>query len=111
MNEANAVYMVRFWIKPGGEQKVLDWLDKGHIADVVGQPGFLWARRFRLDGTDDDGWAAHAMIYGLESLGHLQAYMDSDAARGYAEERETLGLAPLLRMDRCWGEVEYAVDA
>ncbi len=111
MNEANAVYMVRFWIKPGGEEKVLDWLDTSHIADVVGQPGFLWARRFRLEGTDDDGWAAHAMIYGLESMDHLHAYMNGDAARGYAEERETLGLAPLLRMDRCWGVTEFGVDA
>lgn len=111
MQEANTVYMVRFWIKPGGEDKVLDWLDNGHIADVVSQPGFLWARRYRLEGEDADGWAAHAMIYGLESMDHLHAYFESDAARGYGEERETLGLAPLLRMDRAWGVTEFGVDA
>jgi quinol monooxygenase YgiN len=111
MQEAGAVYLVRFWVKPGDEARVLDWLDNGHIADVVSQPGFLWARRYRLAADDADGWPAYAMVYGLESMAHLEAYFESAAARGYAEERKALGLDPLLRMDRNWGVVEYAVDA
>ena len=65
--DAPVVYFVRFWIKPGGERKVLDWLDGGHMQNVVQQPGFLWARRYELSEADDEGWTAHAMVYGLQS--------------------------------------------
>jgi len=111
MQEANAVYLVRFWIKPGSEAKVFDWLDKGHIADVVAQPGFLWARRYKLEQATEDGWPGYAMIYGLESLDRLQAYFDGEAVKQYAKERQELGLDALLRMDRAWGAAEYGVDA
>ncbi len=107
---AEAVYLVRFWIKPGSERKVLNWLDGGHIADVVNQPGFRWARRFALEQPDAEGWPAYAMIYGVESLDALRTYFDSAAAKGYAEERARLGLDPLLRMDRNWGTTDLALD-
>jgi hypothetical protein len=111
MQDANAVYLVRFWIKPGNEAKVFGWLDKGHIDDVVAQPGFLWARRYKLEQATDDGWPGYAMIYGLESLDHLNAYFESDAVKQYAKEREELGLDALLRMDRAWGSRESGADA
>lgn len=106
----DAVYLVRFWIKPGSEQKVLDWLDGSHIADVVQQPGFLWARRFTLEEPDDEGWPAFAMIYGVESLEALKTYFESAAAKGYAEERAQLGLDSLLKMDRNWGVTALTVE-
>ena len=107
---AEAVYLVQFWIKPGSEEKVLDWLDGGHIADVVRQPGFLWARRFTLEQPSEEGWPAFAMVYGVETLDALKTYFDSPAAQGYAKERERLGLDPLLKIDRNWGTTELAVD-
>lgn len=108
--DAPAVYVVRFWVKPGSEAAVLDWLDQGHIAEVVAQPGFLWARRFELEEPDPDGWPAHLMIYGVKSLAALKTYFESDAARGFATERAERGLDPLLRMDRNWGTTAFAVD-
>lgn len=107
--DAPAVYIVRFWIKPGHERAVLDWLDGGHIADVVKQPGFRYARRFKLEEPDQDGWPAYAMIYGVESLAALKEYFESEATKRYAAEREALGLSPLLRMDRNWGVTELSV--
>jgi Domain of unknown function (DUF4286) len=107
--DAPAVYLVRFWIQPGHEQKVLDWLDGGHIADVIKQPGFLWARRFKLETPDDDGWPAHAMIYGIESVEALKVYFEGEASRRYAKEREEIGLDALLRMDRNWGTLELSL--
>ena len=53
---ATAIYLIRFWIKPGSEDKVLGWLDGGHIADVVKQPGFRWAQRIALELPDADSW-------------------------------------------------------
>ena len=63
---APAVYLVKFWVKPGGEKKVFEWLDGAHLKDVVAQPGILWARRYKLAQASADGWAGYAMIYGVE---------------------------------------------
>lgn len=108
---APVVYIVKFWVKPGGEKKVFDWLDGGHLQDVVAQPGFLWASRYKLVEPDKDGWAAYAMIYGAKSPDALRTYFASAATTRYAQERIQLGLDPLLRMDRNWGTLEVAVDA
>jgi hypothetical protein len=108
---APAVYLVRFWVRPGGEKRVFDWLDGGHLKDVVGQPGFLWARRYKLAEPDEDGWPGYAMIYGVASPAALEAYFASPDTRRYAEERKALGLDALLKMDRSWGTLDAAVDA
>lgn len=109
--EAPAIYMVKFWVKPGGEKRVFDWLDGGHLQDVVAQPGFLWARRYDLVEPDAEGWPAYAMIYGVESLDALYAYFDSEATKRYAHERIELGLDALLKMDRNWGTTALSVNA
>lgn len=108
---APAVYLVRFWVKPGGEKKVFAWLDGGHLQEVVAQPGFLWARRYKLAEPDKEGWAGYAMIYGVKSLDALRAYFESPATKRYAQERVELGLDKLLKMDRSWGTLEASADA
>lgn len=107
---APAIYLVKFWIKPGAQERVLAWLDGGHLQDVVAQPGFLWARRIEFAEPDTEGWPAHAMIYGLTSLEALDAYFKSDAPARYAKERRELDLDPLLKMDRNWGKTVVSVD-
>ena len=64
--EADTYYVVKFWVKPQGGDAVIRWLDERHMAEVAHQPGFLWARRCRLDEDAPDGWHAYLMIYGLE---------------------------------------------
>jgi hypothetical protein len=108
---APVVYLVKFWVKPGGEKQVFGWLDGAHLKDVVSQPGFLWARRYKLAEPDKDGWPGYAMIYGVKSPEALRAYFNSPATKRYAQERVDLGLDRLLRMDRAWGTLEAAVDA
>jgi len=107
--DAPVVFIVRFWIKPGSEDAVLAWLDGGHIAEVVGEPGFLWARRYRLDSESDDGWPAHVMIYGLASPEDLQNYFIGEAPKRFARQRAELGLDELLRVERDWGVEEFGV--
>lgn len=109
--DAAAIYLVKFWIKPGGEKKVFDWLDGGHLKDVVAQRGMLWARRYKLAEPDAAGWPAYAMIYGVESLAALEAYFRSDASKRYAQERIALGLDALLKTERSWGTLDAAVNA
>ena len=62
-----------FWVRPDGGQAVVDWLDRRHMAEVAEQPGFLWARRCRLEQDAEDGWHAHLMVYGLASRSALDA--------------------------------------
>lgn len=108
---APAVYLVKFWVKPGGEKKLFDWLDRTHLKDVVSQPGFLFARRFKLAQPNPEGWQGYAMIYGVKSIAALEAYFDSPATARYAEERKQLGLDGLLKIDRSWGTLDAAADA
>ena len=77
MKPAPAAYLVRFWVKPGGEERLFAWLDGGHLQDVIDQPGFLWAHRYKLDLRNDEGWQGYAIVYGVKSIKALQAYFAS----------------------------------
>ena len=107
MKEAQFFLVVRFWIAPGGEEPVMRWLDGGHLADVMRQPGFLWVRRLSIAETDAGGWSAHAMIYGIESQAHYHEYMANHALHAkFAREREPF--MSKLRIERFAGEVALA---
>ena len=103
--EAPVIYLVRFWVSPQGRQQVFDWLDGGHCAEVIAQPGFLFFQRIKLEQPGDDGWDSYCMLYGLESRAALDAYFANTALHAkFTAER-----APFvhhLRMDRTWGSVE-----
>lgn len=107
-DQAKFFLVVRFWIAPGGEAQVMRWLEGGHMAEVVRQPGFLWARRLRLAEKDATGWSAHAMIYGIESRAHYEQY----AANRELHARFNKERAPFsakLRIERFAGEVDHAL--
>jgi hypothetical protein len=99
MNEARFFLIVRFSIEPHAEAQVLGWLDGGHVAEVLRQPGFLWCRRLRLDG------GGFVMLYGIESRKAFEAYEANTALKAkFARER-----APFekhMRIERIAGEVE-----
>lgn len=108
MNDARFFLVVRFWIAPGGEPQVMRWLEGGHIAEVVRQPGFLWCRRLRMPEKDATGWSAHAMIYGIASRAHYEGYMaNKELHTKFNREREPF--AAKLRIERFAGEVDYAL--
>jgi hypothetical protein len=99
--------VVRFWVAPEARAQVLGWLEGGHAAEVVAQPGFLWCKRIRLEARD--GWDGFAMIYGIESRAAFEAYSGNEPLMAkFAAER-----APFegkLRIERFFGEVDYAVE-
>ncbi len=98
--------VVRFWVAPDAEPQVLRWLEGGHVAEVVGQPGFLWCKRLRLE--PQDGWNGYAMIYGIESRQAFERYNANQAlVAKFAAER-----APFenrMRIERFYGEVDYGI--
>lgn len=104
MDGEDVVYVVRVWIDPQGHDAVLGWLRAHHVADVVAQPGFRWARCVRLEQDAEDGWLAYVMLYGVESREALLRYFESPITQIFAEQRKPF--AHMLRMDRAWGKVE-----
>jgi hypothetical protein len=98
-------YITRYWIAPAGEARVLGWLDGGHTAEVASQPGFLAARRIRLEEVDALGWRAFTTIYRTESNAAVEAYLKSAARERFA--REQLAFTDVLRAERSWGAGEY----
>lgn len=98
-------YITRYWIAPAGEARVLGWLDGGHTAEVAAQPGFLAARRIRLESVDALGWRAFTTIYRTESQAAVASYLESAARERFA--REQLAFAGVLRAERSWGAGEH----
>jgi hypothetical protein len=98
-------YITRYWIAPAGEARVLGWLDGGHTAEVAAQPGFLAARRIRLEAVDAVGWRAFTTIYRAESKAAVETYLQSAARERFA--REQMAFTDVLRAERSWGAGEY----
>jgi len=53
-HHAPVLYMVKVWISPDGGDAYLRWLEEKHMAEVIREPGFLWAPRCRLEQRGDE---------------------------------------------------------
>ena len=106
--DAPILYEVRAWVSPQGGERYLAWLERKHMAEVIREPGFLWARRVRLEQTDANGWRGYLLLYGLESHAALQAYLDSPARAGFW--RELQAFDDVHRAERVWGTVDFGVE-
>jgi hypothetical protein len=111
------VYVVTMWVSPKNGHLVIEWLDTTHIAEILGQPGFLWAQRVRLQQTRDDGWVAHQIIYGLESAKALDDYQKSPQRETFSRQarerfaKQGLRFEELVKAERVWGSVEKIIEA
>ena len=105
---APVLYMVRAWVSPTGGERYLRWLESKHMAEVIKEPGFLWARKCRLDQTDDKGWQGYLLIYGLASRAALDAYMKSPARERFWKELEPLN--DVHHAERFHGAVDFELD-
>ena len=104
MKQENFFLVVRFWVAPQAEAQVMRWLDGGHMAEVAGQPGFLWCNRIHLEEKNADGWQGYAMIYGIESKSAFDAYEGNSALKiKFAKEREPF--MHQMKIERFSGEV------
>jgi quinol monooxygenase YgiN len=104
------LYVVRVEVDPQIEAGLLAWLDTGgHVREVVSQPGFLWAQRYKLAQDAHDGWRAYLMLYALESKAALDAYFANPIHEKFARERARFDAG--LRTDRVWGAFDGAVAA
>ena len=98
MKTENFFLVVRFRVAPEAEAQLLRWLDGGHMAEVASQPGFLWAKRIRLEDN------AYLMIYGIESKAAFEAYESNSALKAkFAKERASF--EKHMKIERFAGEV------
>ena len=109
MKNPGYIYVVRFWIAHEARGQIMDWLNGGHIRNVIGYPGFLWCRSIDLGERDDKGWHAHAMIYGIESAKSFGDYQaDKVLQQRFVEQRTDF--AHQLRIERFAGTVTLSED-
>ena len=94
--DAPVLYVVQAWVSPDGGDRYLDWLEQKHMAEVIREPGFLWARRVRLDQTDERGWRGYLLLYGLASREALAVHAAS--ARARCTGRQATPRYPLRRL-------------
>jgi len=106
--DAPVLYMVKVWVSPDGGSGYLRWLEHKHMAEVIAEPGFLWARKVDLEQVDDKGWDGYLVIYGLESRDALEAYLKSDARERFWHELEPLNA--VHRAERFYGSVDFAIE-
>jgi hypothetical protein len=105
MQDPGFFLIVRFWVAPQAEAQVIGWLDGGHVAEVLRQPGFLWCRRIRLAEKDPHGWAGYSQVYGIASKDDFDRY-SADKPLHDKFMRERAPFEKLLRIDRFFGAVE-----
>lgn len=106
--DAPVMYVVKFWVSPAGHKEVFEWLDGGHCAEVIAQPGFLFFKRIKLEQTSDDGWDSYMMLYGLTSRQALDDYFcNAPLHEKFVAERASF--IHHLRMERAWGSVELSL--
>lgn len=74
---ANAVYRVTLEVAPEAEQAWLEWQTREHLPDVLRQPGFLGATRWKDQERAPDGWARYVMHYRARSVADIEAYRAS----------------------------------
>ena len=107
--DAPVLYMVKAWVSPDGGDRWLRWLEEKHMAEVIREPGFLWARRVRLEQSDERGWAGWLLVYGLASREALERYLASPARERFWRELEPMN--DVHRAERFWGTVDFRLEA
>ncbi|MCJ9428365.1 putative quinol monooxygenase [Kordiimonas marina] len=92
------LYSVRVWVDPERGEDYIAWLTGGHVAEIAGEPGVLWAHLARLDEPDADGWVGFRTLYGFESRAAFDAYQNGDLYKSFAPAWQQY--AGLFRIER-----------
>jgi quinol monooxygenase YgiN len=72
------IYAVKVEIDPADEYTWDEWNTRQHVPEVLAEPGFLRATKYKLD-TPDGEWSQYLILYELDSRESLEAYLNGDA--------------------------------
>ena len=74
------VYLVKAEVAPEAERAWDEWNTRHHIPEVLREPGFVRASKYRVEGgAAADGWVAYWVLYEAESREALEAYLRGEA--------------------------------
>ena len=73
----NTIYAVKVEVDPVDEAVWDEWNTTQHIPEVLMQPGFIRATKYKLDADTD--WAQYLILYELDSRASLDNYLTGDA--------------------------------
>ena len=71
-------YAVMVEVDPKEEAAWNDWHTRLHVPDVLTQPGFVSAAKYKLDTSNGD-WSQYLTLYELASREALDIYLKSEA--------------------------------
>ncbi len=71
-------YVVKIEIDPVDENTWDEWNTRHHIPDVLAQPGFMRAMKYKVDAPDGE-WSQYLIFYELDSRESLDAYLNGEA--------------------------------
>jgi Domain of unknown function (DUF4286) len=71
-------YGVMVEVDPKEEASWNDWHTRQHMSEVLAQPGFIHATKYRLDTANGD-WQQYLTVYELTSREALDAYLNGEA--------------------------------
>jgi hypothetical protein len=103
MKDARYFLVVKFTIEPQAEAQVLRWLDGGHAAELLTQPGFLWCKRLKLDAK-----GGYMMMYGIDSKASFLAY-ENNAPLKKKFVAERAPFEKFMKIERFHGEAELSL--
>jgi quinol monooxygenase YgiN len=72
------IYAIRIEVNPADEVIWDEWYTRHHIPEVLAEPGFVRATRYKLD-TPDGEWGEYLTLYELDSRESLDAYLQGEA--------------------------------
>jgi len=91
---SGVVYAVVIEVAPEAEARWAPWHADVHMPEVLAQPGFRGARRWRDVEPAKDGWIRYVVHYQSESVEAIEAYRRSEVAARLRADHDT-----------CYGDV------
>lgn len=96
---SGVVYLVKVEVDPGSAAAWDSWNTAQHIPDVLRQPGFVRATKWKVEGGAKDGWLEYWIGYEAESREALEAYLTGDAVKGLRAD-QLARFGPVVRLSR-----------
>ncbi len=87
--DAPVIYQVIVQVAPEAERSWDDWNTAHHIPDVLKEPGFLRATKYRSEPTGGYAqWPEYVIEYQLASRAALESYLAGDAVVRLRRDQE-----------------------
>jgi hypothetical protein len=74
----SVIYAIKIEVDPNDETTWNEWYTARHMPDLVAQPGFVRATKYKIDSPPGE-WSQYLAFYEVESREALEAYLRGEA--------------------------------